>query len=49
MILKKGNEDVIEKINEVLKEMREDGTISELSKRFLGGADVSIKQDLDFE
>ncbi|MBS4179229.1 transporter substrate-binding domain-containing protein [Bacillus sp. FJAT-49731] len=49
MILKKGNEDVIEKINGVLAEMREDGTISELSKKFYGGADVSVKQDLDFE
>ena len=49
ILVKKGNEDILTKINEVLKEMHEDGTISELSKKFYGGADVSVKQELDLK
>lgn len=49
IVVKKGNDDLLGKVNEVLKEMHEDGTITALSKQFYGGADVSVKQDLDFE
>ncbi|MBS4209199.1 transporter substrate-binding domain-containing protein [Bacillus sp. FJAT-50079] len=48
IVVKKGNEDILEKINEVLKDMHEDGTITKLSEQFFGGADVSVKQELDF-
>jgi cystine transport system substrate-binding protein len=48
IIMKKDNE-LQEKINTILDEMHTDGTISELSKQFFGGADVSVKQDFDFE
>ncbi|MEK3890290.1 transporter substrate-binding domain-containing protein [Bacillus sp. FSL K6-3431] len=49
IVVKKDNNDLLEKINETLKGMHEDGTITALSKNFYAGADVSVKQDLDFE
>ncbi|MCR2822090.1 transporter substrate-binding domain-containing protein [Lederbergia panacisoli] len=49
IVVKKDNNELLGKINEVLKEMNEDGTITELSKTFFNGADVSVKQDLDFQ
>lgn len=49
MIMKKDNKELLEKINPVIQEMLDDGTISELSKQFFAGADVSQKPDIDFE
>ncbi|MDQ0175098.1 transporter substrate-binding domain-containing protein [Bacillus chungangensis] len=49
MIMKKDNKELLEKINPVIQEMLDDGTISELSKQFFSGADVSQKPDIDFE
>ncbi|MDQ0344392.1 transporter substrate-binding domain-containing protein [Lederbergia wuyishanensis] len=49
IVVKKDNNDLLNKVNDVLKEMKEDGTISELSKKFFNGADVSVKQDFDFQ
>ncbi|MBW8348352.1 transporter substrate-binding domain-containing protein [Bacillus sp. IITD106] len=49
IVVKKDNDGLLNKINGVLKEMHEDGTITELSKKFFNGADVSVKQDLDFQ
>lgn len=49
IIMKKDSKELLNKVNEVLVAMHEDGTISQLSKQFFGGADVSIPQDYDFE
>lgn len=49
IIMKKDSDELLEQVNNVLANMHSDGTISELSKRFFGGEDVSIEQDLDFE
>lgn len=49
IVMKKDNEELLEKINETLQAMHEDGTITKLSKQFFNGADVSVKQDLDFQ
>lgn len=49
VIVKKEHEDVVNKINEVLSQMREDGTLSTLSKQFFAGEDVSLPQQLDVE
>ncbi|MBS4198356.1 transporter substrate-binding domain-containing protein [Bacillus sp. FJAT-49732] len=49
IVVKKDNNDLLNKVNEVLKEMKEDGTITELSKKFFNEADVSVKQDFDFQ
>nr|WP_191565482.1 transporter substrate-binding domain-containing protein [Metabacillus idriensis] len=49
IIMKKGNTELKKNIDATLKEMHEDGTISEISKKFFDGADVSKKPDIDFE
>lgn len=49
IIMKKGNDELLKQVNTVLVDMHEDGTISELSKKFFGGEDVSVEQDYDFE
>ena len=49
MAVKKGNDTLLEKLNGVLKDMQEDGTITKLSKQFYNGADVSEKQDFDIK
>nr|WP_191561237.1 transporter substrate-binding domain-containing protein [Metabacillus idriensis] len=49
IIMKKGNTELKKNIDATLKEMHEDGTISEISKKFFDGADVSKKPDVDFE
>lgn len=36
---------LVEKMNEALKEMREDGTLTKLAKKFYGGEDVSKKPE----
>lgn len=47
MIAKKDNVDVVQKINEVLSQMKEDGTLAQLSKQFFDGEDVSVPQKVD--
>lgn len=47
LVMKKGNDDVLEKVNETLAEMEKDGTLKELSEKFFGGADVSVKPDVE--
>lgn len=49
IIMKKDNEELLAKINAVLVELHEEGIITELSKEFFGGEDVSVKQDFDFK
>ncbi len=43
LVMNKDNEELAENVNRVLDEMLEDGTITELSEEFFGGADVSVK------
>jgi len=49
IIMKKGNDELLKQVNNVLANMHADGTISELSKKFFDGEDVSVEQDYDFE
>ena len=46
--IKKGNDELTEKFNEALEEMRADGTLAELSKQFYDGADVTVQIEYDF-
>lgn len=47
LVMNKDNEELAENVNKVLQEMLEDGTISEISAEFFGGADVSQKPDIE--
>lgn len=47
--LKLGNDVLLEKLNEQLQAMREDGTLTKLSEQFFGGQDVSVQKEYDFE
>ncbi|WP_203248825.1 transporter substrate-binding domain-containing protein [Sporosarcina beigongshangi] len=49
IIMKKDNEALLEQVNNALADLHADGTITELSKQFFGGEDVSVEQDFDFE
>lgn len=49
IIMKQDNDELLKQVNSVLADMHDDGTISELSKKFFGGEDVSVEQDFDFE
>ena len=49
IIMKKDNDELLKQVNTVLADMHADGTISELSKKFFGGEDVSVEQEYDFE
>lgn len=49
IIMKKDETELAENLNRVLGEMLDDGTISELSQQFFGGADVTVKPDLEIE
>ena len=46
--IKKGNDELTDKINGALEEMKADGTLTALSKQFYGGEDVSVQIDYDF-
>lgn len=46
--IKKGNDELTDKVNEQLEAMREDGTLTEISKEFYNGEDVSEQKDYDF-
>lgn len=49
IIMKKDNDELLKQVNAVLADMHADGKISELSKKFFGGEDVSVEQDYDFD
>nr|WP_270182039.1 transporter substrate-binding domain-containing protein [Alkalihalobacillus sp. CinArs1] len=49
IVMNKGNDELLEKVNETIKEMKEDGTLKEISAEFFNGADVSVEPDVDFE
>nr|WP_251131642.1 transporter substrate-binding domain-containing protein [Exiguobacterium sp. S3] len=46
-LMDKDNDELQEKIDRVLDEMLEDGTVKELSEKFYNGADVSVEPDVD--
>ncbi|WP_407270839.1 transporter substrate-binding domain-containing protein [Radiobacillus sp. PE A8.2] len=49
IVLPKDADEFTTKINETLQEMREDGTLTELSKQFFGGKDASVKPEEEIE
>ena len=49
IIMKKDNDELLTQVNNVLDDLHADGTISELSKKYFGGEDVSVEQDFDFD
>ena len=50
LLMNKENEKLITKVNEVIEEMLEDGTIRDLSKTFFNGADVTeLPEDIEFQ
>ncbi|WP_444684685.1 transporter substrate-binding domain-containing protein [Alkalicoccus luteus] len=48
MIMDLENTELRDQLNEVIAEMMEDGTITELSETFFGGQDVSQEPEVDF-
>ncbi|MDX5980863.1 transporter substrate-binding domain-containing protein [Exiguobacterium profundum] len=46
-LMDKENDELQEKIDRVLNEMLEDGTVKKLSEQFYNGADVSVEPDVD--
>lgn len=49
LVMKKSNAALQKKMNEILKEMSKDGTLTKLSKQFFNKADVSKKLDVDVQ
>ncbi|MGB7999379.1 MAG: transporter substrate-binding domain-containing protein [Anaerobacillus sp.] len=49
IVMKKDSGELETKVNETLKEMKEDGTLKELSEKFFNGANVSVKPDVDIK
>lgn len=50
VLMNKQNEKLIAKVNDVIEEMLEDGTIRDLSKTFFNGADVTeLPEDIEFQ
>lgn len=47
ILMKKENSELLKEMNKVLEEMKSDGTMSELSKKFYDGADVTKEVQLD--
>ncbi|MGI2327248.1 transporter substrate-binding domain-containing protein [Planococcus sp. YIM B11945] len=47
LVMNKDNKELADNVNRVIEEMLEDGTITEISAEFFGGADVSKKSDID--
>ncbi|NHC42201.1 transporter substrate-binding domain-containing protein [Bacillus sp. MM2020_1] len=48
LVTKKGNKELMSKINSTLDEMKKDGTLSKLSKEFFVGLDVTKKPNVKF-
>ncbi|MDQ0484521.1 transporter substrate-binding domain-containing protein [Guptibacillus hwajinpoensis] len=50
LLMNKENEQLIKNVNEVIKEMLEDGTIEKLSEKFFDGANVTeLPEDIEFQ
>ncbi|GGF24765.1 putative ABC transporter extracellular-binding protein YckB [Halobacillus andaensis] len=49
IVMGEGEEELKEKMDETLNEMREDGTLTELSEEFFGGKDASQEPEEDVE
>lgn len=49
LVMNEDNEELLEQVNGALEEMLADGTISDISAEFFGGADVSIEPDIEEE
>ncbi|MFC7322847.1 transporter substrate-binding domain-containing protein [Halobacillus campisalis] len=49
IVMPEGEDELKEKVDEKLNEMREDGTLTEISEEFYGGQDASEKPDVDAE
>ncbi|WP_033543687.1 transporter substrate-binding domain-containing protein [Planococcus sp. CAU13] len=47
LVMNKDNTELAENVDRVINEMLEDGTITEISKEFFGGADVSVEVDIE--
>ena len=47
LVMNKDNTELAENVNKALEEMLADGTITEISEEFFGGADVSVKPDIE--
>lgn len=47
LVMNKDNKELAENVDRVLEEMLEDGTITAISEEFFGGADVSVKTDIE--
>ncbi|MGE6368446.1 transporter substrate-binding domain-containing protein [Planococcus kocurii] len=47
LVMNKDNTELADHVDTALEEMLKDGTITEISKEFFGGADVSIKPDIE--
>ncbi|ANU27926.1 transporter substrate-binding domain-containing protein [Planococcus versutus] len=47
LVMNKDNTELAEHVNQAIEEMLEDGTITEISEEFFGGADVSVKPDIE--
>lgn len=47
LVMNKDNNELAENVDRVIAEMLEDGTISDISKEFFGGADVSVEVDIE--
>lgn len=47
LVMNKDNTELAENVNKALEEMLEDGTITRISEEFFGGADVSVKPDIE--
>jgi len=49
LVVNEDSEELLEQVNATLEEMLSDGTISDISAEFFGGADVSIEPDIEEE
>ncbi len=47
--IKLGNDEFTKQINAQLEAMRDDGTLSEISKQFYNGEDVTVQKDYEFQ
>lgn len=47
--IKLGNDELTKQINEQLEAMQDDGTLSEISKQFYNGEDVTVQKDYEFQ
>lgn len=47
LVMNKDNTELADNVNKALEEMLEDGTITRISEEFFGGADVSVKPDIE--